>query len=70
VVIGEGAKRLSPEFRAKYPEVPRKLIAAMRDRVAHSFDEVDLGFVSNVTAIHAPSRIAALDNINPREPGI
>lgn len=30
-VIGEAVKRLSKEFRAKYPDIPWTLIAGMRD---------------------------------------
>jgi uncharacterized protein with HEPN domain len=32
-VIGEAVKRLSKEFRAKYPEIPWTLIAGMRDKM-------------------------------------
>jgi uncharacterized protein with HEPN domain len=67
VIIGEGAKRLSAEFRASHPEVPWKKITGMRERVVHSFDEVNLGLVWNVSHDQVPSLIAALDEINARE---
>ena len=67
VVIGEGAKRLSPEFRDKYPEVPWKQITGMRDRVVHSFDEVDLGLVWSVCQVHVPELIEALERISAQE---
>jgi uncharacterized protein with HEPN domain len=40
-VIGEAMKRLSPALRTKYPEVPWKDIAGMRDRLIHGYDSVD-----------------------------
>ena len=64
VVIGEGVKRLSPEFRAKHANIPWKQISGMRDRVVHSFDEVDFGMAWTVCQIHAPSLIVALDQID------
>lgn len=34
-VIGEAVKRLSKDYRAKYPEIPWTLIAGMRDNLIH-----------------------------------
>jgi uncharacterized protein with HEPN domain len=67
VVVGEGVKRLSAEFRASHPEIPWKQIAGMRDRVVHLFDEVDLGLAWNVAQVHAPVLIVSLDRIAAEE---
>jgi uncharacterized protein with HEPN domain len=40
-VLGEAVKRLPSELRARYPDVPWKLIVGMRDRVSHGYDAVD-----------------------------
>jgi uncharacterized protein with HEPN domain len=40
-VIGEAVKRLSKEFRAKYPQIPWALIAGMRDNLIHGYDLID-----------------------------
>ena len=41
-ILGEAVKRLSGEFRTRYPEIPRPLIAGMRDHLIHAYDAVDL----------------------------
>ncbi len=40
-VLGEAVKRLPPELCQRYPAVPWKLIAGMRDRVSHGYDAID-----------------------------
>lgn len=36
-IIGEATKNLSKDFREKYPQVPWKDIAGMRDRLIHHY---------------------------------
>ncbi len=67
VVMGEGVKRLSAEFRLAHPQVPWKRVAGMRDRVVHSFDEVDFDLVWDVIKVHAPSLIMVLDDLKAQE---
>lgn len=40
-VLGEATKRLPLELRERYPAVPWKLVAGMRDRVSHGYDAID-----------------------------
>jgi uncharacterized protein with HEPN domain len=40
-VIGEATKNIPDEVRAKYPQVPWKEMAGMRDKVIHSYFGVD-----------------------------
>ena len=42
LVLGEAAKRLSEGFRTAHPEVQWKMISGMRDKLIHSYDDVDL----------------------------
>lgn len=47
-IVGEATKRLSPEFRALYPEVPWASMSGMRDVLIHDYMGVDLEVVWEV----------------------
>jgi uncharacterized protein with HEPN domain len=53
-IIGEATKRLSKDFREKYPTIPWKDIAGMRDVITHDYDEVDLDEVWIVVNTNLP----------------
>jgi uncharacterized protein with HEPN domain len=40
-VLGEAVKRLPSDLCQKYPQVPWKLVAGMRDRISHGYDGID-----------------------------
>lgn len=44
-VIGEAAKHVPEEICKRYPDVPWKEMAGMRDKVIHFYFGVDLGIV-------------------------
>lgn len=49
-IIGEATKALSPEFRAKYPDIPWSNMAGMRDVLIHGYMGVDLKIVWDVVS--------------------
>jgi uncharacterized protein with HEPN domain len=44
-IVGEAAKRLPVEVRVRYPDVPWREMAGMRDKIIHGYDNVDLRLV-------------------------
>jgi uncharacterized protein with HEPN domain len=45
IVIGEAAKRLSPELRDNHPEIPWRQMAGLRDIVVHEYDDINLEII-------------------------
>lgn len=41
-IIGEAVKNIPKEVRQKYPEIPWKDMAGIRDRIIHEYFRVDL----------------------------
>jgi uncharacterized protein with HEPN domain len=69
LVLGEAAKRLSPEFVESHGSIPWRAIAGMRDRLVHAYDAIDLDEVWNTVARDIPRLTDYLEGIAPREPG-
>ena len=40
-IIGEAARRVSPEFRDAYPQIPWRAIVGMRHKIVHDYMDVD-----------------------------
>jgi uncharacterized protein with HEPN domain len=61
-VIGEAVKRLSKEFRAKYPEIPWTLIAGMSDNLIHGYDLIDWDEVWKTSTVDVPDLLSRVDS--------
>jgi uncharacterized protein with HEPN domain len=61
IVLGEAAKRLSPEFRHQHPAIPWKRIAGMRDIIAHQYDRIDIDILWDVIHTNIPDLLPMLE---------
>jgi len=68
LIFGEAAKRLSDAFRAHHSAIPWKLMAGMRDKLIHAYDEVDLEEVWKTATIDIPRLLPALETLAPSDP--
>lgn len=54
LVVGEAAKHVPPEVRARYPKVEWSNIAGMRDVLAHGYFALDDRIVWDAARSHVP----------------
>jgi len=66
-IIGEATKNLAEDFKNKYPEIPWRQIAGMRDKLIHGYFGVDLDAVWDTATTDVPSLKERLQEILKRE---
>jgi len=62
-IIGEATKNLDSEFKHKYPEVPWKFMAGMRDKLIHDYMGVDYKLVFKTAIEEIPELSFQLEQI-------
>jgi uncharacterized protein with HEPN domain len=67
-IIGEAARRLSPESQNNFPEIPWKLLTGMRNILIHDYDDVDLDVVWDTVQRDVPPLIARIENYLVKNP--
>ena len=62
-IVGEAASRITPEFRATYPQIPWQVIVGMRNVLVHAYFDVDLDIVWNTVTKNLPPLIVELQTL-------
>ena len=60
-IVGEAANRVSSETRARHPEIPWADAIAMRNRLIHGYDSIDLSVVMDAVRLDLPEVIRKLE---------
>ena len=66
-IVGEAAKGLSEELRAKTPHIPWKNMAGMRDRLIHHYFGVNLDIVWQVISSELPELAPELEALTQED---
>ncbi len=61
--IGESARRVSPDFRVKYPLIPWKDLTGIRSKIVHDYLDVDFDVIWDVATGDLGPLIKALTQI-------
>ncbi len=62
-IIGEAASRVPNDERAGYPGIPWAELVALRNRLIHAYNRVDLDIVWQIATLDLPGLIRALEQI-------
>jgi len=68
-IIGEAAKKVSADFRQRYPHVEWRAMTGMRDRLIHAYFGVDYDIVWDVAVNKAPALRRQIEQILHKEEG-
>jgi uncharacterized protein with HEPN domain len=63
LIIGEAVKLLSETLTGRYPEIPWRQIAGMRDKLTHAYFSVDYDLVWNTVTVVLPEFRSVIEKI-------
>ena len=66
-VIGEAARKVSPEFQSDHPEIPWRQIVGMRHRIVHDYMRMDEDVLWKVVSEDLPALLPHLEKVAPKD---
>jgi uncharacterized protein with HEPN domain len=67
-ILGEAARRTSPNFKNVHPEIPWRQIVGLRNVLAHEYGDIQHHRLWQVATQSIPSLISVLVNLLPPQP--
>jgi uncharacterized protein with HEPN domain len=64
-IIGEAARRVSPELKAAHPEIPWRLIIDQRNVLIHAYDEIEHERIWELALQDIPRLVQQLERLLP-----
>ena len=66
ILIGEAARRISPETQDDYPQIPWHEMISMRNLVIHEYEDIDLLILWDTAHQDLPKLIRSLEEISEK----
>jgi uncharacterized protein with HEPN domain len=66
-VIGEAARKVSPEFQSDHAEIPWRQIIGMRHRIVHDYMRLDEDVLWKVVSEDLPALLPHLEKVAPND---
>lgn len=63
IVLGEAAKGVSPDTRLRFPQVPWKAVAGMKDIATHQYHGIMIDLVWETATVRVPELLASLKEV-------
>ncbi len=67
-IVGEAAKNIPEPLRAKYPDVPWRKMAGMRDKIAHDYFNIQLKVLWRVVQEDFPGLLEKVEQVQGTTP--
>jgi uncharacterized protein with HEPN domain len=67
-IVGEAAARVTEAMRTRYPGIPWADVVGMRNRLVHTYFDIDLNLVWDTVTRDLPPLIAELEKLDPPQP--
>ncbi|GAB4291222.1 MAG: hypothetical protein Fur0025_26380 [Oscillatoriaceae cyanobacterium] len=67
IIIGEASVNVNDEIQSRYPEIPWRFMAGMRNVMAHEYFQVDETIIWNTIQNHLPALVPLLQDLLARE---
>lgn len=64
-IIGEAARRISPQYMAAHPEIPWRNIIGQRNILAHEYGQIDHSLLYQTAVKDIPVLIAQIEALLP-----